>query len=119
MILALRNAVSRGRGRRTTVFDEIDTGIGGKVAERVGARLADLGKSAQVVCVTHLPQVAAFAGSHLLVTKRASRGSVATGVQLLEKHDRIKELARMISGTEVTEEARAHAKELIEGAARG
>jgi DNA repair protein RecN (Recombination protein N) len=71
------------------------------------------------VCVTHLPQVAAFAGSHLLVTKRASRGSVSTGVQPLEKQDRIKELARMISGAEVTEEARAHAKELIEGAARG
>ncbi len=119
VMLALRNAASRGRGRRTTVFDEIDTGIGGKVAERVGARLADLGKSAQVVCVTHLPQVAAFAGSHLLVTKRSSRGSVSTGVQPLEKHDRIKELARMISGTEVTEEACAHAKELIEGAARG
>ncbi len=119
VMLALRNAASRGRRRRTLVFDEIDTGIGGKVAERVGARLADLGKSAQVVCVTHLPQVAAFAGCHLLVTKRAARGSVSTGVQPLEKHDRIKELARMISGAEVTEEACAHAKELIEGAARG
>ncbi len=118
VMLALRNAASRGR-RRTLVFDEIDTGIGGKVAERVGARLADLGRSAQVVCVTHLPQVAAFADSHLLVTKRASRGSVSTGVQPLEKQDRIRELARMISGAEVTEEACAHARELIEGAARG
>ncbi len=119
VMLALRNASSRGRGARTLVFDEIDTGIGGKVAERVGARLAGLGKSAQVVCVTHLPQVAAFAASHLLVTKRTARGSASTGVQRLEKHDRIKELARMISGAEVTEEACAHAKELIEGAARG
>ncbi len=118
VMLALRNTASRGT-RRTLVFDEIDTGIGGKVAERVGARLADLGRSAQVVCVTHLPQVAAFAGSHLLVTKRASRGSVSTGVQPLEKQDRIKELARMISGAEVTEQACAHARELIEGAARG
>ncbi len=118
VMLALRNASSRGR-RRTLVFDEIDTGIGGKVAERVGARLADLGKSSQVVCVTHLPQVAAFAGHHLLGSKRTGRGAVSTGVQPLEKHDRIKELARMISGAEVTEEACAHARELIEGAARG
>lgn len=118
VMLALRNACSGGRGNRTMVFDEIDTGIGGKVAERVGARLRELGRSAQVVCVTHLPQVAAFADSHLLVTKQAGRRSVATGVHVLSKHDRIRELARMISGAEVTEEARAHARELIEGAAR-
>jgi len=101
------------------VFDEIDTGIGGKVAERVGARLKGLGGSAQVVCVTHLPQVAAFADSHLLVVKRAGKSSVATGVQPLTKQDRIKELARMISGSDVTEEAQAQARELIKGAARG
>jgi DNA repair protein RecN (Recombination protein N) len=118
VMLALRNACAGGRGSRTMVFDEIDTGIGGKVAERVGARLRELGATAQVVCVTHLPQVAAFADSHLLVTKQAGRRSVATGVQVLTKHDRIRELARMISGTEVTEEARAHARELLEGAAR-
>jgi DNA repair protein RecN (Recombination protein N) len=119
VMLALRNASSRGRGNRTMVFDEIDTGIGGKVAERVGARLKELGATAQVVCVTHLPQVAAFAGSHLLVAKRAGKSSVVTGVQPLSKQDRIKELARMISGADVTEEAQAHAKELIKGAARG
>jgi DNA repair protein RecN (Recombination protein N) len=119
IMLALRNASSRGRGNRTMVFDEIDTGIGGKVAERVGARLKGLGATAQVVCVTHLPQVAAFADSHLLVAKRAGKSSVVTGVQPLSKQDRIKELARMISGADVTEEAQAHARELIKGAARG
>ncbi len=119
VMLALRNASARGRGNRTMVFDEIDTGIGGKVAERVGARLKGLGEAAQVVCVTHLPQVAAFADSHLLVSKRASKSSVATVVQPLAKQDRIKELARMISGTDVTEEAQAQARELIKGAARG
>jgi DNA repair protein RecN (Recombination protein N) len=119
VMLALRNASSRGRGNRTMVFDEIDTGIGGKVAERVGARLKELGATAQVVCVTHLPQVAAFADSHLLVAKRTGKSSVVTGVQPLSKQDRIKELARMISGADVTEEAQAHAKELIKGAARG
>ena len=119
VMLALRNASAKGRRNRTMVFDEIDTGIGGKVAERVGARLKGLGGAAQVVCVTHLPQVAAFADSHLLVVKRAGKSSVATGVQPLTKQDRIKELARMISGSDVTEEAQAQARELIKGAARG
>jgi DNA repair protein RecN (Recombination protein N) len=119
VMLALRNASARGRGNRTMVFDEIDTGIGGKVAERVGARLKGLGAAAQVVCVTHLPQVAAFADSHLLVAKKSGKNAVATGVQPLSNQDRIKELARMISGTDVTEKAQAQAKELIKGAARG
>lgn len=119
VMLALRNASARGRGNRTMVFDEIDTGIGGKVAERVGARLKGLGATAQVVCVTHLPQVAAFADSHLLVAKKYGKNAVATGVQPLSNQDRIKELARMISGTDVTEKAQAQAKELIKGAARG
>ncbi len=119
VMLALRNVSARGRDNRTMVFDEIDTGIGGKVAERVGARLKRLGATAQVVCVTHLPQVAAFADSHLLVAKRSGKGAVVTGVHRLANQDRIMELARMISGTEVTEKAQAQARELIKGAARG
>ncbi len=119
VMLALRNASSRGQSGRTMVFDEIDTGIGGRVAERVGARLKELAGAAQVVCVTHLPQVAAFADCHLLVSKVSGRGSVTTSVKPLAKQDRIMELARMISGSEVTGEARAHARELIERAAGG
>ncbi|MBI5577243.1 MAG: DNA repair protein RecN [Deltaproteobacteria bacterium] len=119
VMLALRNASSRGRTGRTIVFDEIDTGIGGRVAERVGARLKGLAGSAQVICVTHIPQVAAFAGSHLLVSKSSAVGAVTTSVKPLAKQDRILELARMISGSEVTGEAKAHAKELIERAAGG
>ncbi|MBE0604501.1 MAG: DNA repair protein RecN, partial [Deltaproteobacteria bacterium] len=88
VMLSLRNAASRGGGR-TLVFDEIDTGIGGQVAERVGARLKNLAAASQVVCVTHLPQVAAFADRHLRVMKRASGGTVATGVKPLTKQDRI------------------------------
>jgi DNA repair protein RecN (Recombination protein N) len=116
VMLALRNASSRGQSGRTMVFDEIDTGIGGRVAERVGARLKDLAGAAQVICVTHLPQVAAFADSHLLVSKVSVKGSATTSVKPLSKQDRIMELARMISGSEVTGEARAHARELIERA---
>ncbi|MBP2674242.1 MAG: repair ATPase RecN [Deltaproteobacteria bacterium] len=118
VMLSLRNAASRGGGGRTLVFDEIDTGIGGQVAERVGARLKGLSAASQVVCVTHLPQVAAFADRHLQVTKRPSRGTVATGVKPLTKQDRIDELARMISGSEITGQAKAHAKALIEKAGR-
>jgi DNA repair protein RecN (Recombination protein N) len=116
VMLSLRNAASRGGGGRTLVFDEIDTGIGGQVAERVGARRKGLSAGAQVVCVTHLPQVAAFADRHLRVTKRPSGGTVATGVKPLTKQDRIDELARMISGSEITGQAKAHAKALIEKA---
>jgi len=119
VMLSLRNAASRGGGGRTLVFDEIDTGIGGQVAERVGARLKGLSAVSQVVCVTHLPQVAAFADQHLQVVKRAAGGTVATGVKPLSKQDRIKELARMISGAEITEQAKAHARALIERAAGG
>jgi DNA repair protein RecN (Recombination protein N) len=117
VMLSLRNAASRGGAGKTLVFDEIDTGIGGQVAERVGARLKSLASSAQVVCVTHLPQVAAFADHHLQVVKKAAAGTVATGVKSLSKQDRIGELARMISGAEITEKAKAHAKTLIEKAA--
>ena len=117
VMLSLRNASSRGGAGKTLVFDEIDTGIGGQVAERVGARLKSLSSSAQVVCVTHLPQVAAFADHHLQVVKKTAAGAVATGVNPLSKQDRIEELARMLSGAEITEKAKAHAKTLIEKAA--
>ncbi len=113
VMLALRNGAAGVQGRRTVVFDEIDNGIGGKVAERVGARLKALSGSTQVLCVTHLPQVAAFADAHLLVSKEAGGGTVKTRVKPLGKQDRINELARMVSGAEVTDEARAHARELI------
>ena len=117
VMLSLRNAASRGGAGKTLVFDEIDTGIGGQVAERVGARLKGLSASAQVVCVTHLPQVAAFADHHLQVVKETAAGTAATGVKPLSKQDRIGELARMISGAEITEKAKAHARTLIEKAA--
>lgn len=116
VMLALRNATAAGRGPRTMVFDEIDAGIGGRVAERVGARLKGLAERSQVICVTHLPQVAAFAGRHILVVKREGRGGSATRVKPLAKQDRIEELARMLSGAEVTDKARRHARDLIEKA---
>lgn len=108
----------------TFVFDEVDAGVGGRAAVEIGRRLAMLAQHVQVLVVTHLPQVAAFADQHIRVTKtsvRGSDGATATGftssdVQLLDASDRIKELARMLAGQEDSESAQAHAKELLEDA---
>ncbi|MCG2623801.1 DNA repair protein RecN [Arthrobacter sp. I2-34] len=107
----------------TFVFDEVDSGVGGKAAVEIGRRLAMLAKYVQVIVVTHLPQVAAFAGQHIRVFKtsapagkKGSEGVTASDVTLLTDEERITELARMLAGQEESESARAHALELIEGA---
>jgi DNA repair protein RecN (Recombination protein N) len=102
----------------TLVFDEIDTAVGGAVADAIGLRLARLAAKVQVLAVTHAPQVAARAGSHLLVAKGGARGkAVQTGVTLLDVARRREEIARMLAGATVTDEARAAADRLILGAA--
>jgi len=110
----------------TFVFDEVDSGVGGKAAVEIGRRLAMLAKYVQVIVVTHLPQVAAFAGQHIRVFKtsvpagaKGSEGVTASDVRLLTDEERITELARMLAGQEESESARAHALELIEGARQG
>lgn len=108
----------------TFVFDEVDAGVGGRAAVEIGRRLAMLAQHVQVLVVTHLPQVAAYADQHIRVTKtsvRGSDGATATGftssdVQLLDASERVKELARMLAGQEDSESAQAHAKELLEDA---
>jgi DNA repair protein RecN (Recombination protein N) len=108
----------------TFVFDEVDAGVGGRAAVEIGRRLAMLAQHVQVLVVTHLPQVAAFADQHIRVTKtsvRGSDGATATGftssdVRLLDASERIKELARMLAGQEDSESAQAHAKELLDDA---
>ncbi|WP_026313922.1 DNA repair protein RecN [Actinomadura flavalba] len=102
----------------TFVFDEVDAGVGGKAAVEIGRRLARLARNAQVIVVTHLPQVAAFADQHLLVEK-ASDGSVTrSGVTALDREGRVRELSRMLAGLEDSELGRAHAEELLDLAAR-
>jgi DNA repair protein RecN (Recombination protein N) len=98
----------------TLVFDEVDSGIGGAVASTVGQLLQSLGERRQVLCVTHLPQVAAFADVHFRVTKSGTGESVTSALQRLGKDGRIEELSRMLGGSEVTGKTRAHAKELYE-----
>ncbi|WP_282798086.1 DNA repair protein RecN [Streptomyces sp. CC224B] len=97
----------------TYLFDEVDAGVGGKAAVEIGRRLAKLAKSAQVVVVTHLPQVAAFADRQLLVEKTHDGSVTRSGVQVLEGEDRVRELSRMLAGQEDSQTARAHAEELL------
>ena len=101
----------------TFVFDEVDAGVGGRAAVEVGRRLARLARSAQVLVVTHLPQVAAFADQHLVVEK-ASDGTVTrSGVTALDGPGRVAELTRMLAGLDDSESGRAHAEELLASAA--
>ncbi|MFF2851884.1 DNA repair protein RecN [Streptomyces sp. NPDC058001] len=97
----------------TYLFDEVDAGVGGKAAVEIGRRLARLARSAQVVVVTHLPQVAAFADRQLLVEKTNDGSVTRSGVKVLEGEDRIRELSRMLAGQEDSQTARAHAEELL------
>ncbi|WPP29027.1 DNA repair protein RecN [Streptomyces sp. CL7] len=100
----------------TYLFDEVDAGVGGKAAVEIGRRLARLAKKAQVVVVTHLPQVAAFADRQLLVEKTSDGSVTRSGVTVLEGEDRVRELSRMLAGQEDSETARAHAEELLAAA---
>jgi DNA repair protein RecN (Recombination protein N) len=101
------------------VFDEVDTGIGGAVAEVVGQKLRALGGQRQVLCVTHLPQVAAQGHAHLLVSKQSDAESTHTRIERLDPSGRRDELARMLGGVEITRETRAHAKQMLERAQAG
>jgi DNA repair protein RecN (Recombination protein N) len=99
------------------IFDEIDTGTGGAVADAIGQRLAKLGQATQVLVVTHLPQVAARGSQHLRVLKTEGSKKVTTSVEELSPQDRQEELARMLSGATITSEARKAAQKLLEDAA--
>ncbi|GAA2120440.1 DNA repair protein RecN [Nocardioides bigeumensis] len=116
VMLALEVALAGTSPVPTFVFDEVDAGVGGKAAIEVGARLARLARVAQVLVVTHLPQVAAYADQHVVVEK-ASDGSVTTsGLSVLDETDRVRELSRMLAGVEESETALAHAQELLAAA---
>jgi DNA repair protein RecN (Recombination protein N) len=120
VMLALKVAVeehsaknSRKPTPRTLVFDEIDIGIGGRAAEAVGQKLKSLGRGQQVLCVTHLPQIAAFADQHLAVEKREDHGRTKTQIRTLDDRARTHEVARMLSGARVTDTSLQHAAQMI------
>lgn len=116
-LLAMKVSLSGVRATSTLIFDEIDTGTGGAVAAAIGERLARLSHGVQVMVVTHLPQVAAQGAAHFVVAKQEKKGRVTTQVVALSKAERQEELARMLSGNEITSEARKAAKRLLEPAA--
>jgi DNA repair protein RecN (Recombination protein N) len=115
-ILALKVALAEQGGATTMIFDEIDRGVGGAVASAVGERLHRLAAAGQVLVVTHSPQVAARGASHLLIEKSHDGTIARTGVRLLDEARRREEIARMLSGAQVTDEARAQASRLLEAA---
>ena len=114
--LAIQMIAARSVTVPTLIYDEVDTGIGGAVAEVVGRQLRRLGVSRQVLCVTHLPQVAAQAHHHLQVAKKKGRDSTQTRIAVLKDDQRIEEIARMLGGVELTEQTLAHAEEMIQRA---
>ena len=121
VLLALKVAVEETASKvkkkttpRTLVFDEIDIGIGGRAAEAVGQKLKSLARAQQVLCVTHLPQIAAFADQHLAVEKREDHGRTKTQIRTLDDRARTQEVARMLSGAKVTDASLEHAAQMIE-----
>jgi DNA repair protein RecN (Recombination protein N) len=116
VMLGLEVALAGTNPVPTFVFDEVDAGVGGKAAVEVGRRLAMLARTAQVVVVTHLPQVAAFADRHVVVAKSEDGRVTTSGLTVLDEEGRVRELSRMLAGLEGSESARAHAQELLETA---
>ncbi|HVG30554.1 MAG TPA: DNA repair protein RecN [Pyrinomonadaceae bacterium] len=116
LMLVLKTIASPTRFPRTIVFDEVDAGIGGRVSEAVGLKLKALARTNQVLCVTHQAQIARFADTHLLVSKTAARGRTEVGVERLERARRVEEIARMLTGAEITDTARRHAREMLKTA---
>ena len=102
-----------GTAQKTLVFDEIDTGIGGRAAEAVGKKLKSLSKSHQVLCVTHLPQIATFGDQHYVIEKKESAGRTRTSIRPVTGGERTEEVARMLSGAQLTETSRKHAEQMI------
>lgn len=113
ILLSLKRVVGSSKFPRTYLFDEVDTGVSGPTAEKVGKKLKSIAKGQQVICVTHLPQVAAFGDSHYLIQKVQKKDRVNMEVLDLDFSERVDEIARLISGEKITKTSKAHAEELL------
>ena len=118
MVLAMKKVLARTGSVGTVIFDEVDSGIGGATAEVVGRKLKDVSRHHQVICITHLPQIACFGDGHYRVAKGVSGARTKASVQMLNDRERLEEIARMLGGVRVTDKTRDHAKEMLK-AARG
>lgn len=113
MMLAIKTVLSETDPTDTLIFDEVDSGVSGSAAERIGMKLKEVSKGAQVLCVTHLPQIAAQAKNHYKISKRTEEGRTFTSVDVLSEQGRVEELARIMGGVTVTDSAREYARDLI------
>lgn len=116
IVLALKNVLSQTSRMGTAVFDEVDSGIGGATAEIVGRKLKDVSANHQVICITHLPQIASFGNLHLRVTKKVVAGRTSTMVEKLDHQQKIEEISRMLGGVDLTQTARDHARAMLAAA---
>ena len=113
IILAMKKALAGTGTVGTIIFDEVDSGIGGAVAEIIGEKLQHVAQSHQIICITHLPQIACFASSHYVVSKRIVGERTLSEIRSLPESDRPDEIARMLGGVNITEKTRAHAREML------
>lgn len=116
ILLAIKKVVGHSKFPRTYLFDEVDTGVSGPTAEKVGRKLKSIAHSGQVICVTHLPQVACFADHHFLIQKSQDSQHVQMNAHELKNKERIREIARLVSGESITKTSLAHAEELLKSA---
>jgi DNA repair protein RecN (Recombination protein N) len=116
LMLILKTAARSREREKTAVFDEIDVGIGGRVAEAVGLKLKELAKTQQVLCVTHQPQIASLADTHFVVNKAIAKNKTSIAVRELNPIERVEEIARMLAGEKISDTAREHAREMLAGA---
>ena len=113
IMLALKSIFSKHQGITSIIFDEVDTGVSGRVAQAIAEKIHQVASGSQVLCISHLPQVAAMADIHLFIAKNIKDGRTNTSVKSLNEEDKIKEIGRMISGVEITDLTKEHARELI------
>ena len=113
IVLAMKKIMAKTGQVGTIIFDEVDSGIGGATAGIVGEKLKDVAGKYQVLCITHLPQIACFGSRHFLVSKEEKGERTKTGIRFLSEEERLEEITRMLAGVEITEKARAHAREML------
>jgi DNA repair protein RecN (Recombination protein N) len=113
VVLALKAILAQTEAVETIVFDEVDAGVGGSVAEVVGKKLAALAKHHQIICITHLPQIAKFGDHHFSISKHVSKGRTKTVINRLSIPERIDEIARMLGGEKITQATLEHAREML------
>jgi DNA repair protein RecN (Recombination protein N) len=114
IMLALKSIFSKHQGVTSIIFDEVDTGVSGRVAQSIAEKIYKVAVGSQVLCISHLPQVAAMADTHLYIAKNIKGGRTKTSVSSLKTEEKIKEIGRMISGTEITDLTKQHAEELLQ-----